>query len=376
MIAVAGSRLLLSIMSLLLVIGAATGCAAPEWPRLWNSYTAAFMDDQVRVIDHDAGDRTTSEGQAYGMFFALVANDRTRFDGLLRWTERNLASGDLSAHLPAWLWGRDSNNRWDVLDANSASDADVWMAYALLEAGEAWREPRYSRIGAGLATRIAAEEVVSVPGVGPVLLPGAMGFHQNDSYRLNASYLPLQLFIALGHLHPEGPWRQVASHIPALVRASAPHGVATDWVEFAVDGDFTPSPFGSYDAIRVYLWTGMLDPSTEGAHEMLDAIAGMAPHLRGNAEPPAKITPDGVVEDPRGPVGFSAALLPYLSALGEKKIESEQSARVRAQIDSKTGLYGRPAKYYDQNLGLFATGWRERQFLFDAQGRLKTRWGG
>jgi hypothetical protein len=34
------------------------------------------------------------------MFFALVANDRARFDGLLRWTELNLASDDLTAHLP------------------------------------------------------------------------------------------------------------------------------------------------------------------------------------------------------------------------------------------------------------------------------------
>jgi endoglucanase len=62
------------------------------------------------------------------MFFALVANDSGRFEGLLRWTELNLASGDLTAHLPAWLWGKDSQNRCHVLDENSASDADVWMA--------------------------------------------------------------------------------------------------------------------------------------------------------------------------------------------------------------------------------------------------------
>ena len=76
--------------------------AAQDWP-LWKGYTAAFMDSQVRVIDRDQGDRTTSEGQAYAMFFALVAQDRSRFDGLLRWTESNLADGDLSTHLPALL---------------------------------------------------------------------------------------------------------------------------------------------------------------------------------------------------------------------------------------------------------------------------------
>src|SRR5579864_6518785 len=109
-----------ALLSVVLAAGVEMSCAPPAWPPLWNSYVNRFMDDQVRVIDHDDGDRTTSEAQAYAMFFALVANDRSRFDGLLRWTETNLASGDLSANLPAWLWGRDQKtNRWGVLDGNS-----------------------------------------------------------------------------------------------------------------------------------------------------------------------------------------------------------------------------------------------------------------
>src|SRR6516225_4500272 len=151
------------LVTVLLVLAIESSCAAQEFPPLWRSYTAAFMDDQVRVIDHDASDRTTSEAQAYAMFFALVANDRARFDGLLRWTELNLASGDLTAHLPAWLWGRRPNKEWGVIDANSASDADVWMAYTLFEAGRLWGQQRYTELGAALADRIAAEEIVEVP---------------------------------------------------------------------------------------------------------------------------------------------------------------------------------------------------------------------
>ncbi len=96
-------------------------CIAQDWTALWKSYAAGFMDNQIRVIDHDSGDRTTSEGQAYAMFFALVANDRSRFDGLLHWTEINLASGDLTSHLPGWSWGKNPSNKWGVLDNNSAS---------------------------------------------------------------------------------------------------------------------------------------------------------------------------------------------------------------------------------------------------------------
>jgi endoglucanase len=126
-----------SILALCLIAVVHASGEAQDWSSLWRSYVAGFMDNQIRVIDHDAGDRTTSEGQPYGMFFALAANDRSHFDGLLRWTEQNLADGALSTHLPAWLWGHEAKNQWGVLDHNSASDADLWMAYTLLEAGKA-----------------------------------------------------------------------------------------------------------------------------------------------------------------------------------------------------------------------------------------------
>src|SRR5207253_7982191 len=61
--------------------------------------------------------------------------------------------------------------------------ADVWMAYTLLQAGKAWNEPHYTSLGTALAKRIAAEEVVQIPGFGTALLPGAKGFHKGDSYR-------------------------------------------------------------------------------------------------------------------------------------------------------------------------------------------------
>jgi len=363
-----------ALMSLMLVAAVEVDCAGPTWPALYQSYVRAFLDNQIRVIDRDTGDRTTSEAQAYAMFFALVANDRSRFDGLLRWTELNLAAGDLTAQLPAWLWGRDSSDRWGVLDTNAAADADVWMAYVLLEAGRAWNDQRYTAIGRSLAKRIAAEEVADIGGIGPVLMPAPKGFRQDDAIRLNASYLPLQVFVGLGHLLPDGPWERIAQRISTLVSASAPHGFATDWVDFAPGRGFSASDAGSYDAIRVYLWAGMLDAAAPGRDAILRSLSGMADWVRKNAAPPEKVRRDGSVDVPNGPVGFSAALLPYLSAIGEKKLADAQSGRLRSALDSRTGLYGRPSKYYDQNLALFALGWTERRFWFDSNGTLKTWW--
>ena len=188
----------------------------------------------MRVVDHDAGDRTTSEAQAYAMFFALVANDRPRFDGLLGWTERNLASGDLQLNLPAWLWGRGADN--PVGRARSEFSVRRRRVDGVCAARS---RPGLERValcltlGRAMASRIATNETAELPNFGVVLLPGAKGFRQGEVYRLNTSYLPLQLFVRLAQLDPGGPWRQIADRIPALVQHSAPNGFVTDWLEFS-----------------------------------------------------------------------------------------------------------------------------------------------
>ena len=63
------------------VLLAASPCDA-SWP-LWNRYAQTFIAGDGRVIDRSAGDRSTSEGQAYALFFSLVANDRALFQRLL-----------------------------------------------------------------------------------------------------------------------------------------------------------------------------------------------------------------------------------------------------------------------------------------------------
>jgi len=85
-------RLFLSLL-IALCLGVQAGCRAEQpWP-LWQAYGQRMIAGDGRVLDHTAGDRTTSEAQAYAMFFALVANDRAQFDKLLNWTEANLAGG-------------------------------------------------------------------------------------------------------------------------------------------------------------------------------------------------------------------------------------------------------------------------------------------
>lgn len=151
-----------------------SSCA--DWT-LWRAYADRFIQADGRVVEFSAGARTTSEGQAYALFFSLIANDRKRFDQILAWTEDNLVQGRLGDRLPAWLWGKDAAaGRWHILDANSASDADLWLAYTLLEAGRLWSEQAFTARARALIERIQEAEVICLPQIGPMLLPGPMGF--------------------------------------------------------------------------------------------------------------------------------------------------------------------------------------------------------
>jgi endoglucanase len=192
---------------------------------------------------------------------------------------------------------------------------------------------------------------------------------------LNASYVPLQLILGLEQSIPDGPWGKVAATVPLIVSDSAPHGFVSDWTEFKTGAGLQPvQTLGSYDAIRVYLWAGMLDNSTKDRDVLLKALAGMDNYLRKNAIPPAKVRPDGTVEDPKGPAGFSAALIPYAEALQDQQIKNQQISRVQSEVNTQTGLLGAPPKYYDQNLALFGLGFSQKQFRFGANGALELSW--
>jgi endoglucanase len=336
------------------------------------------------VIDHQMGDRTTSEGQSYALFFALVNNEPARFDAILRWTQTNLAAGDLATHLPGWSWGKSKDGTWGVLDANSASDSDIWIAYDLLEAGRLWREPRYSALGRKLVLQIAHREVVMLPDAGFMLLPGANGFRFPNAWVINPSYLPVFILNRLARVDPAGPWIGIAVGVPSVIEASSRGGFAMDWVWYGKGAGYAPSietapksdgALGSYDAIRVYLWAGMMDNGDPAKARLLKALPGMDTYLKNHAAPPEKVNAQGVPGAQDAPVGFSAALLPYLHSIPDPAGDTQQMARVESQVDEKTGLYRQDPTYYDENLTLFSTGWMEKRFQFGVNGEVLVTWG-
>ncbi len=317
---------------------------------------------------------TTSEGQSYALVFALAANDRAAFEKILQWTENNLAAGDLSSRLPAWQWGKRADGSWGIIDDNAASDADLWMAYALGEAGILWKAPRFAAMGELLAARILREETDLLPGLGRTLLPGPQGFHpEANQWKLNPSYVPLQVIRRLAMLYPRSDWKQLISASQDFIVRSAPLGFAPDWVLYDPQHGFQADPAtkgtGSFNAIRVYLWAGMLDPHDPAQPALLKAFAPMANHVITHGLPPLEVNAFEGTGRGNSPLGFSAALLPFLASLHLPQALHQQELRVAA-----VSLERHQDVYYDHVLALFGQGWLENRFHFARNGALITHW--
>ncbi len=361
---------------LLPVLAYAGPCA--DWP-MWRNFDKRFIQPDGRVLaDESEHHYSTSEGQAYALFFSLVANDKDTFERILVWTRDNLAGGDLSARLPAWEWGRRVDGTWGVVDPNSASDADTWLAYTLLEAGRLWQEPRYTAQGKLLLANIHLHLVRDFSGLGAMLLPAATGFDLAEGgARFNPSYYPVQLLRIFAQTDPAANWNQVIENSFKLIKAASPKGYAPDWQAYVPGTGFTPDPkssdAGAHDAIRVYLWWGMLDGRDPMAARLKTVLYGMNQWI-----PQHEITPPLNVNAATGevsgvsPPSFSAALLPYFAKMKNKRALKLQNDRLLAyQFD---GLIGQNPRYYDQVLALFGQGWLAHYFSFSSQGQLVVQW--
>ena len=178
-----------------------------------------------------------------------------------------------------------------------------------------------------------------------------------------------------------------------MLDGSARHGFAMDWVNYVPGDGFYPAlppckpatrtamcPAAVTHAISgVYLWAGMMDGSAQPSRaQVLSAIPAMSVYLGNHDAPPEKVQRPGHIPMAQdGPVGFSAAVLPYLRAfpnLAGNGTGARQTVRMSSMRDPATGLYGKDLTYYDQNLALFATGFLDDRFRFGSGGELNVEW--
>lgn len=321
----------------------------------WRAYLETYVQPDGRVVDPGAEGRSTSEGQAYALARAVIVGDAHTFERVRAWTEANLQHGDPAA-LPAWLWGPRADGTWGVQDEAPASDADQWMAWALLRAARRFGEPRYHEQALALLARTWDEET-AVLGVGRVLLPGPWA-RGREVVQLNPSYWLTFAWREFAAADPAHDWAGLLDPAYLLLEACRTDvGVAQDWCHVsAADSTVHAAPRGSeahddfgFEAFRV-AWTLAADADWYGdrrARRLLRGYDGLAKRWRRDGALPGVLAPDG-----RGRVdwpyqGQLGALLP---AWGLTRPSAADALWRDTLAPTRAGHgWGDPADYYGQN---------------------------
>lgn len=214
-------------------LGASAGRSRGSEPaeRFFHSY----VDRSGRVVRHDQGGDTVSEGQAYGMLLAVALGDRARFDAVWTWTRENLQRED---GLLSWKW---ANGK--VVDSEPATDADLDAARALVMAGRHFGDAALTEEGKRMGSAILDHETAEIGGE-LVLLPGPWAARDrffNPSYVSPCSYQDLEE--ATG----DPRWGRLAESSHRLVGATlASGGLPPDWAR--LDDRAAVTPTGPPDA--------------------------------------------------------------------------------------------------------------------------------
>lgn len=230
-------------------------------PGIWPIFKRRFLTDDGRIIDRDNGGVSHSEGQAWGMLLAVIHDDRGSFDRILDWTQRNLAiRGD---RLLAWRYNPSLTA--PVLDLNSATDGDLFYAWALLRAADRWQSPAYHALARGVASDILRFAARRMDGR-IILLPGAWGFEHPNHIVINPSYYVFPALEALAAAFPRPEWQGLIVEGERVLQ-QARFGrweLPADWVTLDRRNNMLrPEPqrgvrFG-FDAVRIPLylaWSG------------------------------------------------------------------------------------------------------------------------
>jgi endo-1,4-beta-D-glucanase Y len=199
--------------------------------RTWGYYKKNFITANGQVIDPKTN-LTTSEGQSYALLRAMWIGDQETFDKILKWTNENLQK---PSGVYAWKIQNsvDSNKITTnkVINEDSATDGDIDIAFALLQASKKWNNPQYSTLAQTIMDGIWANNVTLI-GDNYYLLASDNATRE-DGFLVNPSYYSPAMFriFAKGTTNQEQNWNKLTTDTYSfLKKARNPQtGLVPNW---------------------------------------------------------------------------------------------------------------------------------------------------
>ena len=235
---------------------------ARAFEHVWHSWRDAYLREG-RVIDPQQGQISHSEGQGYGLLLAQAFGDRSSFEAIEDWTEANLALR--SDNLMAWAYRPHVTGA--RLDLQTATDGDLFRAWALLRAERDSGWAGYAEKAIDIARDIAAHCLVADPRAPQeyLLAPGAESRRALDRVLINPSYIMPRAMRELGIAAVDPRLIRAADHGETVLSELAATGLLPNWIDVTVSGFADPREhevLWGYDALRIPLyltWSGHHD---------------------------------------------------------------------------------------------------------------------
>lgn len=351
----------------------------------WAAYRQRFIQADGRVIDWESDARTVSEGQAYAMLRAVLADDAATFDRTLNWAENNLrrsapeqansadpAQNQRPDSLWAWKWGQDPQGNWGILDQNFASDADLDAITALILASRRWNRPDYLELAQTKLNDLWQLSTVAAPDKPSkrYFLPGPTAAFQpqpNQIY-LNPSYLAPYAFRLFAQVDRTHNWLGLVDSSYEVLQNSVQLSqvkLPSDWIALNLEtGQFQAPPAAtrlrstySFDAYRVW-WRVALDAvwfEEPRAKAFLQEHLGFLQQLWQTKQSiPARISLRGAATVRYEATSQYAMLYPAFRVVDQSIAEEMRQQKLLPTYDN--GIWDNDSAYYVQNLawlGLF-----------------------
>ncbi|TRX03589.1 glycosyl hydrolase family 8 [Candidatus Methylobacter oryzae] len=313
----------------------------------WKYFKEHFISGDGRVIDSFQNDMSHSEGQGYGMLLAVKFEDRPLFDKLRQWTANNLQVRRDS--LSAWGWGKRPNEEWTVIDYNNATDGDVLIAYALIQAGQKWNEKTYIKHASVIIKSLRTHLAVKLNDR-TFLLSGYYGFSDAKGLVLNPAYQILSAYQAFAKVDEGQFWEKIYKDAQYLLVEAGRNSVSlpADWALAEPSGNIKiysakSTRFG-YEAIRVLLYSAWAKlPQPDGVKNVLDYY-----QKHGRIPVWFDLTKEDIANETAS-AGFYAVFACAAEQLGDGSLAA------RLYEDAKQRLRNEANDYYSHALYLLAS---------------------
>jgi endo-1,4-beta-D-glucanase Y len=332
---------------------------------LWSRYKQnALEPTSLRTLDRSQNDITTSEGQSYTMMRAVWMDDMDTFKKSWQWTKDNLQRDD---NLMSWKFGERADGSYGILEEiggqNTASDADVDIAFALLMAAGRWKDEGLQADANTIIKSIWDQEVVIINGK-PMLAANDLEKNNQQSIIVNPSYLSPYAYRVFAKADPSHDWNGLVDSSYELLFSSADStldkatssGLTPNWVRMnRTTGQVMPateldSDYG-YDALRTP-WRLALDYKWNNdirAKQVLSKYGTLLNDFTEKGKLSAVYSHDGtVIGDYESPAMYGGAQ-GYFEVVHPELADKYYIEKLVTYYNPDTQSYKSELAYYDDN---------------------------